>query len=87
MPAPQEPQATVIEVGTSVDGVLLAPIPSRGPWSAMRAMRSAMAQMRQRGLAPRLAFVYALTRGGRIVAGRNPDATLFVLGYRLVSRD
>lgn len=85
MPAHRNPQATIVEVGTSVDGVLLAPIPGRGPWPAMRALRSAMAQMRRRGLAPRLAFVYAFTRGGRIVAGRDPEATLFVLGYRLVS--
>lgn len=85
MPARRNPEATVVEVGTSVDGVLLAPIPSRGPWPAMRALRTAMSQMRRRGLGPRLAFVYALTRGGHIVAGKDPEAVLFVLGYRLVS--
>jgi hypothetical protein len=42
-----------------------------------------MADMREQGLAPQLAYVHTLATDGRLVHGRHPDAAAFVLGYRL----
>jgi hypothetical protein len=41
-----------------------------------------MARLRQDGLRPGLSFVVALAADGRIVPGRHPDASVFLLGYR-----
>ncbi len=67
---------------TTVDGLLLAPIGRRGRWAALRTLRAGMAELREAGLRPVLYFVMALAEDGRVVPGRSPDATLFLLGYR-----
>jgi hypothetical protein len=41
-----------------------------------------MARLREAGLRPGLSFVFALAEDGRIVPGRDPEASVFVLGYR-----
>jgi hypothetical protein len=41
-----------------------------------------MARLRQAGLQPWLSFVIAIAEDGRIVPGRDPEARVFLLGYR-----
>jgi hypothetical protein len=41
-----------------------------------------MARLRQAGLRPWLSFVIAIAEDGRIVPGRDPEASVFLLGYR-----
>jgi hypothetical protein len=67
----------------AADGLMLAPVAERGPWAALRALRAAMRDLRRLGLSPVVSYVYAISREGRIVAGRDPGAAVFVLGYRL----
>jgi hypothetical protein len=67
-----------------VDGLVVAPI-ERSPWGALRALRTAMGDLHREGLRPRLSWVLALSREGRIVPGRAPDAALFVLAYRVTA--
>jgi hypothetical protein len=66
------------------DGLLVAPVGSHGRWAALRALRDGMNGLRRGGIAPHLSFIVALARDGRIVPGKDPDAALFVLGYRLI---
>jgi hypothetical protein len=66
-----------------VDGLMVAPVDG-SPWGALRALRTAMEELHREGLHPRLSWVLALSREGRIVPGRARDAALFVLAYRLV---
>lgn len=76
--------AQIAEAPTLVaDGLLLAPI-TTGPWAALRALRAAMSRLRQGGLSPQVSYVFALSRGGRIVPGRGAEAVLFVMAYRLL---
>jgi hypothetical protein len=83
MPAnrPTTPAPTLI--AGHVDGIILAPIERASPWAALGDLRSAMTELRDRGLAPRVAYVFAVGRDGRIVPGRHRAAAIFVLGYRL----
>jgi hypothetical protein len=74
------PRATILRTGA--DGLMLAPVGARGRWAALRALHQGMARLRETGLRPRLSFVFALADDGRIVAGRDLDASVFVLGYR-----
>ncbi len=69
-------------VATQADGLLVAALGHRGRWSALRDLRAGMAELRQAGRDPSLSFVMALSGDGRVVAGRDPDVALFVLGYR-----
>jgi hypothetical protein len=71
---------TVLQSGA--DGLMLAPVGSRGRWGALRALHEGMARLREAGLRPGLSFVFALAEDGRIVPGRDPEASVFVLGYR-----
>jgi hypothetical protein len=68
----------------AVDGLVVAPI-ARSPWVALRELRGAMADLQRRGLEPRVSWVLALDRLGRIVPGRAPGAAMFLLGYRLAA--
>jgi hypothetical protein len=68
----------------AADGLVLAPVTERGPWAALRALRTAMRDLRRLGLSPMVSYVYAISREGRIVAGRDPGAAVFLLAYRLV---
>jgi hypothetical protein len=70
----------------AADGLVLAPVAERGPWAALRALRSAMVELRRVGLFPAVSYVYAISGDGRIVAGRDPGAAVFVLAYRLAGR-
>lgn len=80
---PANPSAYfAIQTERDIDGVLLAPV-DRRPWSALQELRAGMAELRQAGFEPRLAFVLALSRRGRIVPGRSGEAEVFVLAYRL----
>lgn len=79
-PSPSVAAATTID--RSVDGLILAPI-ERSPWAALRELRRAMRELQRIGQDPRLAYVLALSPGGKIVPGRAPEAVLFVLAYRL----
>lgn len=84
MPARNTPSDAPLEVlATPTDGVLLVPIGARGVWGALRSVHQAMASIRQNGSSPRTAFVVAMLPDGRIVPGRDPDASVFVVGYRL----
>jgi hypothetical protein len=65
----------------SLDGVLIAPVGRRGRWAALCSLRQGMTELRGHGEHPRVGFVMALADDGRIVHGRHPDASLFVLGY------
>ena len=71
-----------LDSASSADGMMLVPA-TGGPWRALRDLHGAMADMREQGLAPQLAFVHTLAEDGRLVHGRHPDAAAFVLGYRL----
>jgi hypothetical protein len=73
-------------VSQSVDGILAAPVELPSRWTALRHLRAGMTELRRLGHAPRVAFVYAISRDGRIVPGRDGDAVLLVLGYRLQRR-
>ena len=77
---PRRPHPT--DLAASPDGLLMAPVRGHGPWEALRELHEAMAELREEGRAPELAFVYAIAGDGRIVPGRHPDAAVFVLGYR-----
>lgn len=80
MPATRSHVAVRTEHG--IDGLILAPI-DRRPWSAVRALRAGMAELRRGGREPRTAFVLAISRAGRIVPGRSSAAAVFVLAYRV----
>lgn len=80
MPVNRTPAPPVTEI---VDGLVMAPIGRRGLWEALRALRAAMHDLREAGREPVMDFVIALSRDGRLVSGRSPDAALFLLGYRV----
>jgi hypothetical protein len=73
-------RATILPTGA--DGLILPPVGPRGRWAALRALHRGMARLREAGLRPGLSFVLALAEDGRIVPGRDPQASVFVLGYR-----
>jgi hypothetical protein len=75
---------TMLDTAYSADGLLMVPA-SCGAWQALRDLHEGMADMRERGLAPELTFVYTLASDGRLVHGQHPDAAAFVLGYRLAT--
>jgi hypothetical protein len=84
MPAGDTPSDAPLEVlATPTDGLLLVPIGARGAWGALRSVHQAMASLRQNGSSPRTAFVVAMSPEGRIVPGRDREASVFVVGYRL----
>jgi hypothetical protein len=74
-------RATIVRTGTA-DGLMLAPIRPRGRWAALRALHRGMHELRGEGMQPVLSFVIALAQDGRIVPGRDPEASIFLLGYR-----
>jgi hypothetical protein len=74
-------RAVVIRTGAA-DGLLIAPIGSTGRWAALRALHQAMQRLRENGSRPSLSFVIAIAEDGRIVPGRDPSASVFLLGYR-----
>ena len=80
----RSPLMTTLDTAYSADGILMVPA-ADGPWQALRDLHEAMADMRGRGLAPELTFVYTLAGDGRLVDGQHPDAEAFVMGYRLAS--
>lgn len=87
MPADRRSATSLAEAQVlAADGLVLAPILERGPWPALRALRTAMQELRRLGLSPVVSYVYAISREGRIVAGRDPAAAVFVLAYRLEAR-
>jgi hypothetical protein len=63
-------------------GLILAPLEG-GVWAAIEALRGAMIEEREQGNDPRVASFSALTRDGRLVGGRDPDAAVFALEYRI----
>lgn len=77
-------QAAIVLARPQVDGVILAPIED-GPWPALEALRGAMVGLRHLGLGASVAYVLAVSRDGRIVPGRSPEAALFALAYRFES--
>jgi hypothetical protein len=78
----RSPLMTTLSTVSEADGLLIVPVDG-GPWRALRDLHGAMSDMRARGLAPALSFVYTLAADGRLVHGRHPEAAAFVLGYRL----
>jgi hypothetical protein len=78
----RSPLMTTLNTVSAADGLLVVPA-NGGPWRALRDLHGAMSDMRGRGLAPSIAFVYTLAADGRLVHGRHPDAAAFILGYRL----
>ncbi len=84
MPARDTPADTPVEVlSARTDGVLLVPIGARGAWGALRSVHQAMASLRENGSSPKAAFVVAMAPDGRIVPGRDREASVFMVGYRL----
>lgn len=79
----RSPLMTTLDTATTADGLLMVPAAGRGPWKALRDLHGAMADMRGRGLAPRLTFVHAFGSDGKLVRWRHPNVAAFVLGYRL----
>ncbi|MGH2722898.1 MAG: hypothetical protein ACRDI0_01315 [Actinomycetota bacterium] len=79
---PASRSASTMARGQVADGLLVAPIGPRGRWAALRSLRAGMAALRDGGGRPALHFVLALSEDGRVVPGRSPDASLFVLAYR-----
>lgn len=73
---------TTLDTAYAADGLLMVPAEA-GAWQALRDLHGAMAGMRGHGLTPELTFVYTLAADGRLVDGQHPDASAFVLGYRL----
>ena len=82
----RSPLITTLDAAFAADGLLMVPA-SSGAWQALRDVHGAMADMRERGLAPELTFVYTLANDGRLVHGQHPDAAAFVLGYRLANQN
>ena len=78
------PLMTTLDTACAADGLLMVPA-TGGAWQALRDLHGAMADMRGRGLAPELTFVYTLASDGRLIDGQHPDASAFVMGYRLVA--
>lgn len=71
------------ERGSLLAGLVSVPVGPNGRWGALRDLRAAMADVRTHGADPRLSFIVALARDGRVVSGRDPDVAMFVLGYRV----
>ncbi len=67
---------------SSADGLMVASVRTGGRWAALRALHDGMHRLRQAGLRPALSFVIAVADDGRIVPGRDPEASVFLLGYR-----
>ena len=78
----RSPLMTTLDTAYGADGLLMVPA-TGGAWRALRDLHDGMADMRGRGLAPELTFVYTMASDGRLVHGQHPDAAAFVLGYRL----
>jgi hypothetical protein len=81
MPATRSPARSALFTEWQVDGLVLAPI-GRGPWTALRALREAMLELRRLGLGARLVSVVAIGGDGRIVASSSTEAAVFALAYR-----
>jgi hypothetical protein len=81
MPATRSPARSALFTERQVDGLVLAPI-ERGPWTALRALRAAMLQLRRLGLGARLVSVVAIGGDGRIVPPGSTEAAVFALAYR-----
>jgi hypothetical protein len=81
-PTPQS--NPIVLADRAVDGLILAPIDGSA-WGALRSLRSAMAGLQRSGRRARLSWVLAVSREGRIVPGRDINAVLLVMGYRLRS--
>lgn len=81
----RSPLMTTIDTATAADGLLMVPAAGRGPWKALRDLHGAMADMRGRGLAPTLTFVYALAGDGSLVQWRHPNVAALVMGYQLAN--
>ncbi len=75
---------SILDTAHSADGLMIVPAVG-GPWQALRDLHEGMADMRLRGLAPELSFVYTLASDGRLVDGQHPEAAAFVLGYRVAN--
>jgi hypothetical protein len=76
--------SSAVVTDRAVDGLMVAAIrPS--PWAALRAFRTAMADLHRGGRGPRVSWVLALSTHGRIVPGNALEAAVLVLGYRLTS--
>jgi hypothetical protein len=82
MPAKTTRSSASIIRTSPADGLMVAAVRPGGRWSALRALHEGMARLRQGGLRPDLSFVVALADDGRIVPGRDPEASVFLLGYR-----
>lgn len=80
---PADPSLAQLDRGSALGGLVTVPVGPNGKWGALRDLRSAMADVRKSAGDPRLMFIVALADDGRVVSGRDPDAAVFVLGYRV----
>ena len=80
----RSPISTTLDTSHPADGLLMVTAES-GAWQALRDLHGAMAELRGRGLAPELSYVYAMAREGELVDGRDVDADVFIVGYRLAN--
>jgi hypothetical protein len=85
MPAKTRSSSATIIRTSAADGLMLAAVRPGGRWAALRALHQGMARLRQAGLRPWLSFVIAIAEDGRIVRGRDPEASVFLLGYRTIA--
>jgi len=81
MPATKTDVLPAVGVDAPADKLLLAPVGSGGPWSALQSLRSARCDLRSRGTAPEVVFVLAVARDGRMVQARDPHAAVLLLGF------
>lgn len=81
MPATKQDVLSSVGVEAPADNLLLAPVGTRGPWSALQSLRTAMCALRSRGTSPEVVFVLAVARDGRIVQARDPNAAILLLGF------
>lgn len=83
MPANHDALDLITSPALSADGIVLAPLEGRGPWSALGVLRRAMRDLRQRGATPEVSYVFAVADDGRIVPSRGDEAVVLVMAFRL----
>lgn len=83
MPADRTALHLITQSELTANGIVMTPLRGIGPWRALGALRTAMRDLRRRGMSPRVSYVFAVAEDGRIVPSRGDDAVSLVLGYRI----
>jgi hypothetical protein len=83
MPADRTALKLITPSALGADGIVITPMMGIGPRRALGALRTAMRDLRRRGMSPRVSYVFAVAEDGRIVPSRGDDAVILVLAYRI----